>query len=135
MGIRVRIRPSAGISTVAGIDYRDLREIVVAAELHCYDSIEKAKAKRDAEGLAYAQGLLKAAKALDAAIMTGINTANGHPNGYRKDHLMPSEMTVAERRERVAEEKHERELFDRIFAEMRAAKPEASKKAPKAASV
>lgn len=124
MATRVRIHPT-NTATVAGINYRDLREIVTAAELHCYDSIakiKKAKKKHDAEMLAYNEGLLKAAQALREAIEVGINTVNGHPNGYGNDHLLPSEMTVAERRKRLAETKAERAMFDRIFASMRAAK-------------
>lgn len=124
MALRVRIHPSHA-ATLAGIDYQDLRDVLVAAELNCQESIKKSRNSKGkprkgmTERLAFETNLLAVTQALRAALDTGINVANGRPDGYGTEHLLPSEMTVSERRERLAEAKVERDLFDGIFAAMK----------------
>jgi hypothetical protein len=114
-----------GLDNVSGevslrIPYHELRQILTAASLNCYDAIEKARKASDAaqagqksETLAYHQGLLQYIKGVDLLIEA--QGAHGAPRTLAQDPLT-RKRSVKQRREYVQRAQKERRMLDDLLA-------------------
>ena len=100
------------------ISYRDLKELLTASALHCYESLDKRKKRKPrsrsqadqlAEANAYDNGLLHTVRCLERLLDRSLRHAAPEVD------LLVDKPSVAERRSIVEAEKADRLWFDRMI--------------------
>lgn len=96
-------------ATLSGLNYDDLRSILTAASIRFYESLDKAKKKKDIEDIEWYQHMLKLMDCTRASMDMAIR------NTYLE---RPTTLTKKQRLAKVIEERKERLLVQEILSDI-----------------